>query len=125
MSLSFSFLIYSPLAILGAVIVTAIVVEPSLIATVSGSATDTTRGSRCHTLALRDTANATLIGRIAHLANTLEHFVDLRFQHPEILDGFELGQMLAQSLVDRQISSVPVVLEESPVLFDAVQLSWN
>lgn len=105
------------------IIAATVVVEPNVVVSVSGAAADTARSSRGYALALRDTANATLVGRVAQLANALEHLVDLRLEHTEVLDRVELGQMLAQSLIDRQIGGVPVVLEEGPVLFDAVQLT--
>lgn len=82
-------------------------------------------GHNRKTFAFRHASGPALRGRRLQFADAFQHFVDLRFQHAEVLDRLELVQVFLQLGIHRQLGGVLVVLEEGPEFLQTVQLAWN
>lgn len=80
---------------------------------------------RCSTFTLRHTSVTPFVRRCPQGSNTLQHLIQLRFYHTEILDCLEFGQEFTENRINGQFLRVLVVLNERPEFFQSIQLSWK
>lgn len=74
-------------------------------------------------IALRHTAVPVELAAWIQAAHSLQHLVDLRLHHAEVLNVLEALQVLGQLGLHLQLLTILVVFQEGPELLEAVQLT--